>query len=505
MATFKICVRKDVTNAGIYPVYIRVTQSRKIAYIKTDKMVNRQGLTKELEIKDPYVMQHCMRKIADYMEALNKQDTEHWTVQEVVRFLKNGNADVSFSEYARKHRDRMINRGQERNARNYNWALQHLERFAGTNDVKFSMLTSTFLNAWIKSMEQTKRAKEKYPICMRQVYKEAMKELNDEERGVVRIKFNPWPKVQIPRPDTAEKLAISPEECREFFSAPIPDSKMKFPLTEFGRDVAKMVLCLGGMNTVDIFNLKKSDFHHGIIHYKRAKTKKFRADGAYMEMRVPPIIKPLFEKYGAFSEEGANGYDRESGEEWLFDFHKRHSSSDSFGSNVNRGIQQLCEDMGLPKEKWYCVYTFRHTWGTIAQNDCGASISEVAFGMNHSAGNKVTRGYLKINFAPAWELNEKVIELVFFTPIKGSREVEEQEDVFERFSPKYMMRGEVFFRGKLLGKIEDIGYSNVDEMIAILAEYVPEYVPQRSIVHFKITNLDKGQTAVYERMKGKGI
>lgn len=39
----------------------------------------------------------------------------------------------------------------------------------------------------------------------------------------------------------------------------------------------------------------------------------------------------------------------------------------------------------------YCLYTFRHTWGTVAQNDCGASISEVAFGMNHSAGDKVTR------------------------------------------------------------------------------------------------------------------
>ena len=72
---------------------------------------------------------------------------------------------------------------------------------------------------------------------------------------------------------------------------------MKYPQTEFGRDVAMMVLCLAGINTIDLYNLRKQDYRNGIIHYQRAKTKKFRADGAYMEMRVPAIIQPLFEKY----------------------------------------------------------------------------------------------------------------------------------------------------------------------------------------------------------------
>lgn len=33
--------------------------------------------------------------------------------------------------------------------------------------------------------------------------------------------------------------------------------------------------------------------------------------------------------------------------------------------------------MGLAKEEYYCVYTFRHTWGTIAQNYCDANLYEV--------------------------------------------------------------------------------------------------------------------------------
>lgn len=54
--------------------------------------------------------------------------------------------------------------------------------------------------------------------------------------------------------------------------------------------------------------------------------------------------------------------------------------------------------MNISKPNQYCVYTFRHTWGTIAQNDCGASISDVAFAMNHSNGHNITRGYIKIDF-----------------------------------------------------------------------------------------------------------
>ena len=509
MATFKACVIQNKKRRdGFWQVYIRVIQHQKIAFIPTDKYVNELGLSGKSEVKDPFVLQHCMAKITHWMDRLNRVESEHWTVKEVVQYLKDDGGEVSFSDYARKHNAKMIDGGQGRTAKNYRLAYEHLERYAGTNRVNFSMLTSAFLANWIKSMEHTHRAKEMYPVCVRQIFKAAIKEMNDEERGIIKIKFNPWGKVQIPRPEKAEQLAISPEECRDFFNAPLPESKMASPLPEFGRDVAMMVLCLGGINAVDLFNLKKEDYYNGIIHYKRAKTKKFRADEAYMEMRVHPILRPIFEKYGANGTDGMNGFDRVTGKEWLFNFHKRLSTSDSFNSNVNIGIKKICESMGIPREERYSVYTFRHTWGTIAQNDCGASISEVAFGMNHSAGHNVTRGYLKLDYTPAWELNEKVIELVFFTQIKGARTREREEkdaNTFERFSPRYLMRGEAFFRGALLGLIEDTGFNNVDEIIARLIQFVPDDVPHRSNVMFRITNLDKQQTAIYERMKGKGF
>jgi hypothetical protein len=103
-------------------------------------------------------------------------------------------------------------------------------------------------------------------------------------------------------------------------------------------------------------------------------------------------------------------------------------------------------------------------------------------------------------------LNEKVIDFIFFSTEKGARQQHEDEaSTFERFSAKQMIKGTVYFRGKVLGEVQDIGFNNVDEVIAALVPFVPDDVPVRSMVQFRIENCDKQQTAIYERMKGKGF
>lgn len=492
MVNFKVCTRKQ-RNDGFWPVYIRVTHNRKVGYIKTEKIVPTSSIGKNGEIYDPVVMNYCSLKMVRYVEILNRVNTELMSVNEVIDYVKNDDQDICFSEYARKYRAKMIDEGRERSSRDYANAYQHLERFAGTNNVMFSQLTTNFLNRWIESMSDTHRVKEKYPICVRQIYRAAIKELNDYDKGLVRIKLNPWLKVDIPRSDVSDKLAITPDDCRAFFSAPIPDSNYKYPLPELGRDVAMMVFCLAGMNTVDIWKIQKSDYYDGVIHYKRSKTQKTRRDDAYFEIQVPSILQPILEKYKT-----------DEDDPFLFSFHKRHSTYDSFCANVNRGIKIMCESIGMKRADGYSVYTFRHTWATIASNDCDATLSDVGFAMNHVVSS-VTRGYVKIDFSPAWKLNDKVIDFVFFSDKKGKRQEVQENTNFERFSFKYLMRGTVYFRGRQLGQIQDIGFNNVDEIIDKLLAMVPDDLPDRCIVQIKIENLDKKQTQLYERQKGKSF
>ena len=496
MATFKAVVRTPRKD-GFYQVYIRVMQNRKPGYIRTDKVVNKEGLGKDGSITDPFVTEYCARRILRFTELLNRVDCSMWTVRQVIEYVTMGDEDLCFSNYARLHINRMIDNGQIRNAQNYRLALQHLERFAGTTRVMFAQLTSTFVNRWIRTLDQTHRAKEMYPICMRQVFRAAVKEYNDYDTGLLRIKMNPWSKVQIPSSDRTTKIAISPEECRLFFSAPLPDTKMKDPLPELARDVAKMVLCLAGINTVDLFEMQKENYRNGILCYNRAKTKKTRNDDAYIEMRVEPVIQPIVDKYLS-----------DADDPYLFKFHKRFCNYDSFCVNVNNGIKQVCESMKIPKAKQYKVYTFRHTWGTVAQNDCGASIDQVAFAMNHTSGRTITRGYIKLDFSPAWELNAKVIDFIFFSTAQSkqglAQDVDHRDNMF-RIAAKYMVYARAYFRGEVLAEVSDIGFNNIEEVIARLVPQLPSTIPPRCAVQFRIKNVDTGREAVYERTKGKGF
>lgn len=497
MTTLKAVVRKARSD-GFFPVYIRVVHNRKPGYIKTNKIVDAAHITKTGDITDPVVNEHCSYIIREYSDRLNRTDVSLWDIKEVIDHLTTIDEEVSFSNYARSHISRMEKNGHARTAKNYMYAVNHLERYLGSNQLMFAQLTSNVLKKWIEQLCRTNRAKEMYPVCIRQIFKAALIDLNDDEKGINRIKFNPWLKIQIPKSDTGEKRAISAEACREFFNRPLPQTKMLSSLPELGRDVAKLILCMGGINTVDLFHLKKTDCRNGVIGYKRAKTRHSRTDEAYFEMRVEPFIQPVFDKYLAPEDD-----------EYLFSFHTRYCDSDSFSANVNNGIKKICKDMNMPKEDYYCAYTFRHTWGTIAQNDCDANLFEVAFGMNHSHGLKVTRGYVKIDFTPAWELNAKVIDFIFFSDERSkqgkAKDFEEPEDKLFRISKKMMIWGRAYFKGKIIGETTDIGFNTVDEVIKKLVEQFPSDIPTGCAVQFRLTNCDTQREIVYERTKGKGF
>ena len=490
MAKFKAMVRYQRPD-GYYTVYIRVSHNKKVQYIKTDKMVNQKGIDKNNAVSDPYVLKYCANKIALYTDLLNKQDVQNWDVKDIVTYLLNGSTDICFSDYARQYQAKMIQEGHARNARTYELAYENLERYIGTTKVMFSYLTSTVISRWIQSLSNTARAKEQYPVCVRQIFKQALLDYNDYDSGIIRISTNPWPKVKIPKCDTPKKRAISMEACRAFFYAPLPESDRKYPLPELGHDVAMMILCLAGINTVDLYYAEKKNYHDNIIGYERRKTREARADNAWFEIRVPDILKPIVEKYLDTSNS-----------DFLFTFHTRHTTYDSFNANVNIGIRQICEKvLKLDKEDYYSGYTFRHTWATVAQNECGATLSDVDFGLNHAHKTRLARTYVKVDFTPAWELNEKVVEKIFFTEDKSSaNNNDEKDNSFSRFSFKQLIKGTLYFKGKILAKVEDVGFNNVEEVIEHLMKELPDTIPPRSMVLIRIENKDKGQKQDYTRM-----
>lgn len=111
MVNIKTTVRIK-TKSGICPVYIRFTKKKQTSYIKTSRVVNEKGLSSNKEITDPYVIQQTSSLIETYCRQLNLVDSTNWSTSEVVRYLSEFNNDISFSDYARKHIDKLIGRGQ---------------------------------------------------------------------------------------------------------------------------------------------------------------------------------------------------------------------------------------------------------------------------------------------------------------------------------------------------------------------------------------------------------
>lgn len=44
--------------------------------------------------------------------------------------------------------------------------------------------------------------------------------------------------------------------------------------------------------------------------------------------------------------------------------------------------------------------------------------TKVVFAMNHGSAHRVTQRYVKKDFSPAWELNDRVVDFIFFSDIR---------------------------------------------------------------------------------------
>lgn len=486
MATFKACVKYKRSD-GLYTVYIKVTHKRANGYIKTDKISDSPDVNGVF--KDVHVNKYCANAIAEYAEKLNKADSKNWTVQEIMAYLNSIDEDVCFSEYAKKFTDAMFNRGQERNAKNYYLATGHLERFIGTNRVTFSMLTRKVLENWIESLSTTARAKEMYPVCVRQIFKKAMLDLNDEDRNIIRIKSNPFLRIKIPESDMPDKKSVSIEKIRKFIQSELPPTKMILQSEEIGQDVATLMLYLGGISTADLFSLKWDMCDDNTLKYNRCKTRNTRRDNAYLELPIPECAKELIKKYRA-TEESL----------YYLNFFTKFSTIESFNAGVNAGIAKLCKYHDMERMS---SYTFRHSFATICRNDLGYTDEDVAFAMNHSSAHRVTQGYIREDWGRTTRMCEALHHYIV-NEVKVEREKEEEIDEVKSFrivsSYKSLIYGTLYYNKKKIGEIADVGFNNIKDVMERMSEYLPEYLPEMARVDIKIENADTGDMKVFNRM-----
>lgn len=405
MAQFTPCVRKKRSD-GYYPVYIRLSHNYGIQYIRTNFIVNDKGLKKvytdtgkaKIEISDRFVLKECLFLIDRYVSKCNSINTANMDSKKLLETLTSEDKEISFSCFVNNYINRMINDGRERSADNYKVAYNSLKSFIKKEDILFKDITSKVLLEWIDSMMESPRKRNLYPTCIKTMITAAMNEHNDYDNDIVPIKYNPFSRIKIPKNKRAEKRSVQIKVLRTFFESDIPVTIKNQPSRmTIAKDVCMLIFCLAGINAADLYDMEKSCLDGWTLKYRRKKTRDKSDYEAYMEIKVPEIIRPLFIKY--------------EGNKKLFSFADRYNVEKNFIYCVDKGCKDIMKITGIKTS--LSTYVFRHSWATIAQNDCGASTELVAFSLNHASAHKVTEGYIRKSYDPIDKLNEKVIGKVF--------------------------------------------------------------------------------------------
>lgn len=354
--------------------------------IHTNITIKECDLTKQGKIKSDSLK----RNIEDTINTLKNR------LYEIETSLGNKDADIEwiysqltgnvktldFFEYTRKWVEKSNNKGKG----NYSIMLNSLYRFLKSDTLSFSDINYNLLNNYKNYLTGHPRAQSLYLGCMRHIFNEAIREYNMDDNKV--ITNNPFNSFIIPKSVSMTKnRIISDDNLIKLFN---------FHGTRrvgMARDCYILSFCLIGMNSVDLYEC--TSYSNGVLAYDRAKTRDRRTDNAHIEIAVPNIIKPLFDKY--------------KGDSRVFNFYKKYSNAANFNKHINKGLHIIADILGIPH---FDFYSARHTWASIARNRLGIDKYTIHEALNHVSDMSITDIYIQKDYTNINKANEKIIAYI---------------------------------------------------------------------------------------------
>lgn len=354
--------------------------------IPTNITIRECDITKQGKIKSDSLK----RKIEDTINTLknrlyeienslgNKDTDIEWIYSQLIGKCKT----LDFFEYTRQWIETSSNKGKG----NYSIMLNSLHRFLGCDTLSFSDIDYKFLNNYKEYLTGHPRAQSLYLGCIRHIFNEAIREYNTDNNKV--ITNNPFNSFIIPKSVSMTKnRIISDDNLVKLFN---------FQGTRrigMARDCYILSFCLIGMNSVDLYEC--TSYSNGVLAYERAKTRDRRTDNAHIEIVVPNIVKPLFEKY--------------KGDSRVFNFYKKYSNAANFNKHINKGLHIIADTLGIPH---FDFYSARHTWASIARNRLGIDKYTIHEALNHVSDMDITDIYIQKDYTNINKANEKVIAYI---------------------------------------------------------------------------------------------
>lgn len=297
---------------------------------------------------------------------------------------------ISLTTFVTSLTDRLTESGRFGTARAYKSSLNRLLAYWRDDDISFSEITPALL----KSYEQYMFVKG----CKRNTVSLYMRMLRSicnqaARNGIFEMPGGLFDEV-FTGTDPSEKRAVSPSVIRKIREIELPDDSS----LDFSRDLFLLSFYLRGIPFVDLIHLRKSDVNHGVLRYRRSKTRRL------LTVNLESCASEIFRKYASrvkrspyllpvISAKGKEAYRQYQSALRSYNLHL-HKLSGLLGIKVN-----------------LTSYVARHSWATAAYRQ-GIPVAVISESMGH-ASEKVTYAYLtSFDNRTLCHANRKVIALV---------------------------------------------------------------------------------------------
>ena len=390
MATITLEIGKK-NKKGVHPVTFLVCQGKNSKKrISTEISVSDSELSsngkKIKNVEKARVIEQMRRRLEDRLAALSldlagrKADASY-----IVERITAAYDEVEFFAFA----DDWLKHTDIKGKKNYVTMLNTLENHLGHRRLPFTSITYNTLKGFEEYLKNKPRAQSLYLGQMRHLYREAMRRYNTDYDQV--IKNDPFLRYKVPRQVIKKGVrALSLEQLLKVYHFEgKPHSR-----AQLARDTFILSFCLMGMNSVDMYSC--ADRKGDTIRYRRAKTKDRRSDEAYIEVVIQPFIKELAKKY--------------KGRGKVFNFSERYSTASTFNQNLNKGLKDVGEAVGIEGLNFYQA---RHTFATLSRNLMRFSKSDVDEALNHVGTMDIADVYIAKDFSIINDNNAKLIKEVF--------------------------------------------------------------------------------------------
>ena len=414
--TFKIYLRPKANSN--YTVFIQAIHNRKVKYIKNGFSLNSSQVNKNGEIKSREINQSLKKQIQVYEQKIAKLGTRvnYMTCEEVLEFIQREDkievqADrIDFYEFSYEYVEQLKNEGKRRGF-DILIVLRSLQDYH-PEKLPFSKINKEFILGYIDFLSTVRTLKRKDQFgrdtiqvskrmseatindrlrIIRALINKAMYKYNTEEDEYIKNRVFKFIKIQSPKPK--QKRAIPVDVIRQIFNYHSETDKRG----QLARDlfIASFFLC--GMNAIDFYNMEKNSYYDQKLCYQRSKTKDKRFDNAEIMVWIPDLVVPILQKY----------LDNKS--KYLFVFRSEYRPPQTFSSILNSGLKRIAKAIGY--EENLTFYAARHSFATIARNDCRIEKSTVAECLNHSQ-NTITDFYLVKDYTRIWDAQKIVYDYV---------------------------------------------------------------------------------------------